>query len=66
MPNAELFAGALSLLMRHQLTGCTHAASQAASLFDRLSDTPELDEETRCLCDQISMKLADHAPKRCA
>ena len=50
--------------MRHDLTGCAHAASQAATLLDRLSDLPELDGDTRRLCDQMSIKLAHHAPKK--
>ena len=66
MSSEKLLVGALILLMRHDLTGCAHAASQAATLLDRLSDLPELDGDTRRLCDQMSIKLAHHAPKSCA
>ena len=66
MSSAKLLVGALTLLMRYDLTGCSHAASQAATLLDRLSDLPELDRDTHRLCDQMSIKLAHHALKSCA
>ncbi len=62
MPDTELWAGALSLLLRHDLMGCEHAAHQAADLLDRLADLPGLDGETRDLCERMSCKLA--APLR--
>lgn len=58
MPNAELYAGALSLLIRHDLTGCTQAARQAAGLLDRLADLPCTDDETRGLCEAMATHLA--------
>lgn len=57
MPNTELFAGALSQLLRHELSGCPRATRQAADLLDRLADVPGLDVETRQLCEQMSRKL---------
>lgn len=58
MPPTELWAGALSLVLRHSLTGCSHSAHQAANLLDRLADCPGMDEETRNLCEQASVRLA--------
>ena len=57
MPNTELFAGALSQLLRHDLSGCPRATRQAAELFDRLAEAPGLDRETRSLCEQMSRQL---------
>ncbi|NTV11923.1 MAG: hypothetical protein HGA47_14320 [Zoogloea sp.] len=57
MPSNPLWAGALSLLLRHSLTGCVHSAHQAADLLDRLADSPELDRETRNLCEEVSQRL---------
>ena len=57
MPNTELFAGALSQLLRHDLSGCPRATRQAAELLDRLAETPGLDRETRSLCEQMSRQL---------
>lgn len=57
MPTTDLWAGALSLLLRHNLTGCTHSARQAAAVLDRISSFPELDDETRTLCEQASFRL---------
>lgn len=58
-PTATLFAGALDHLMRHSLTGCSHAAHHAAHLLERLSDQPDVDSETRRLCGRMSEVLAD-------
>lgn len=57
MPAAELWAGALSLLLIHSESGCPHSALNAARLLDRLCDSPELDEETRDLCERASQRL---------
>jgi hypothetical protein len=59
MPSIELWAGALSLLLRHHETGCQHSARQAACLLERISDTAELDQETRSLCERASNRLAE-------
>ncbi|WP_153146114.1 hypothetical protein [Dechloromonas sp. H13] len=59
MPAAELWAGALSLLLIHSESGCPHSALNAARLLDRLCDSPELDEETRCLCERASQRLTN-------
>lgn len=59
MSNTELLAGALSLLLRHDETGCRQSARQASCLLARISDTPELDLETRSLCERASYRLAD-------
>ena len=64
MPNTELFAGALSQLLRHDLSGCPRATRQAAELLDRLAEVPGLDRETRSLCEQMSRQLdAETAPQ---
>ena len=44
MPSAELWAGALSLLLIHSESGCPHSALNAARLLDRLSDAPDVDD----------------------
>lgn len=59
MPNTELWAGALSLVLRHNETGCQQSAHQAACLLARISDTPDVDLETRSLCERASQRLAD-------
>ena len=61
MPPPELWAGALSLLLIHDESGCPHSALNAARLLDRLSDSPELDEETRNLCERAIRRLETHA-----
>ncbi len=59
MPTIELWAGALSLLLRHNETGCQQSARQAACLLERISETPEVDAETRSLCERAGQRLAD-------
>ena len=61
MPAATLWAGALSLLLIHGESGCPHSALNAARLLDRLCDSPELDEETRNLCERASQRLETRA-----
>lgn len=58
MPNAELYAGALSLLIRHDLTGCPQAALQAAGVLDRLADLAGSDGEMRRLYETMAARLA--------
>lgn len=62
MPHAELLAGALILLLQHNLTGCHHAGHQAAGLLERLADQQDLDRGTRTLCEQMSQRLTDRTP----
>lgn len=57
MPPPELWAGALSLLLIHGESGCPHSALNAARLLDRLSESSELDEATRDLCERASNRL---------
>ena len=63
MPTAELWAGALSLLLIHNESGCPHSALNAARLLERLSDAPDLDDETRGLCERASNRLSQPARK---
>lgn len=58
MPSSELWAGALSLLLRHDLTGCSVAARQAATVLDHIACCPEVDAETRSLCEAASVRLS--------
>lgn len=58
MANVELWAGALSLLLLHEETGCLHSALNAARLLDRLCEQPGMDEDTRRLCERASLRLA--------
>lgn len=60
-PNV-LWAGALSLLLRHNETGCAKSARQAADLLDRLADSPDLDSDTRNLCQRASDRLGTTIP----
>lgn len=61
-PN-DLWAGALSMLLRASETGCPKSVRQAADLLDRLADLPELDSDTRDLCLRASDRLGGtHRP----
>lgn len=51
--NTALIAGALGHLMRHTLTGCSHASHLAAQLLDALSERSDVDSETRFLCGKM-------------
>lgn len=62
LPPPGLWAGALSLLLRHNRSGCPHSARQAADLLDRLAAFPDLDDETRQLCEQESERLSSLRP----
>lgn len=57
MPSSQLWAGALSLLLRHHLTGCSLTAHRAATLLGRIALCPEVDGETRSLCEEVSFYL---------
>ncbi len=56
-PTASLYAGALDHLIRHSLTGCGQAARHAAQLLEQLSEQPDVDGETRGLCERMSDAL---------
>lgn len=64
--SATLFAGALDHLMRHVLTGCGHSAHHAAQMLERLSEQPDVDRETRCLCGRMSQALDAANPQQLA
>ncbi|MEW6678449.1 MAG: hypothetical protein AB1421_11050 [Pseudomonadota bacterium] len=55
--STALVTGALDQLMRHSLTGCRQAAHQAARLLDVLSESPDLDQDTRSLCGLMCDRL---------
>ena len=57
-PLSQIWAGALSLLLQHHETVCAHSARQAARLLECLSDAPEVDAQTRCLCERASLRLS--------
>lgn len=59
MPNTELWAGALSLMVRYAETGCAQSGRQAARLLDRIADMPGIDQETGVLLERASLRLAD-------
>ena len=60
MPSSDLWAGALSLLLIHSESGCPHSAWNAARLLEHLADAPEIDEDTRQLCERASARLLAH------
>jgi hypothetical protein len=57
MPPIDLFAGALSLVLIHEETGCAQSALNAARLLDALSDASDIDTDTRRLCERASERL---------
>jgi hypothetical protein len=59
MSNHDLTTGALTLLFRHNLTGCIQAGHQATGLLERLAETAALDRTTRELCQRMSDRLLD-------
>ncbi len=61
MPGTELWAGALSLLLLHNETGCHHSALHAARLLDCLCEIDDLDDDTRQLCERASLRLSQPA-----
>ena len=58
MPANDLWAGALSLVLIHDETGCPHSALNAAHLLDRLCEMEGLDADTRSLCERASGRLS--------
>ncbi|HMV54348.1 MAG TPA: hypothetical protein PLX20_09130 [Rhodocyclaceae bacterium] len=56
-PEARLCIGALTLLLRHGLTGCSRAAEQAADLLERIAAAPGVDRDMRRLCEAASQRL---------
>ena len=62
--NTALYAGALDQLIRHSLTGCGHAAHQAARLLDVLAERSDVDSETRGLCGQMCEQLCEQLCER--
>lgn len=63
MPNAELWAGALSLIVRYAETGCVQSGRQAACVLDRIVEMPELDHETCALLERAQSRLAEQLQK---
>ncbi|WP_310449636.1 hypothetical protein [Sulfuritalea sp.] len=61
MQSHDLYAGALTLVMRHDLTGCARSAHQAVDLLERLAASSTLDGDTRSLCEQMCERLLDQA-----
>jgi hypothetical protein len=55
----DLTTAALSLVLQHQLTGCTRAGHSAATLLERLAGNASLDAHTRELCERMSDRLCD-------
>ena len=53
-----LWAGALSLLLIHDETGCAHSALNASRLLELLGELEEIDDETRGLCERASARLS--------
>jgi hypothetical protein len=63
MPHSELWAGALSLIVRYSETGCMQSGRQAACLLDRIVEMPELDQDTCALLERARLRLADQLQK---
>lgn len=61
MHGNDLYAGALTLVLRHDLTGCARSAHQAAGLLERLAASPTVDGDTRVLCEQMCERLLNQA-----
>jgi hypothetical protein len=59
MPNAVILSSALALLLQHDECGSAVCAGQAAHVLAHLADSPELDAETRALCERASLRLTD-------
>ena len=59
MQSKDLYAGALTLVLRHDLTGCAQSAHQAVDLLQRLAASPTADSDTRSLCEQMCEHLLD-------
>jgi len=63
MPATDLWAGALSLILIHEETGCPHSALNAARLLDQLCDSEDIDDESRRLCERASSRLSHRGPR---
>ncbi|HLA36698.1 MAG TPA: hypothetical protein VJ001_17690 [Rhodocyclaceae bacterium] len=63
-PGLPVWIGALTLMMRYGLTGCTHAGQQAADLIERIADHADTDSETRLLALKMCDKLRDAMASR--
>lgn len=61
-PATNLLLGALTLLLRHQLSHCAHSGLLAADLLQRLADSAGIDSETRQLCELVSCRLYQDSP----
>ncbi len=61
---SQLWAGALSLLLIHDETGCLHSAGQAARLLEQLADDAELTRDLRDLCERASQRLRTPGTER--
>lgn len=62
MSSSHLWAGALSLLLIHEETGCVHSALNAARLLEQLIEIEDLDDDTRRLCERASSRLTRQEP----
>jgi hypothetical protein len=56
-PNHAVWAGALTLLLVHQETGCPHSARQAARLLECIAESEGLDDTVRALVERASLRL---------
>ncbi|WP_028311366.1 hypothetical protein [Derxia gummosa] len=61
MTHPELWIGSFDQLLRHDLTGCRHAARRAALMLERLIDSGDLDAELRSLCEAMTERLLDRS-----
>lgn len=59
MTPSTLFAGALSLVLIHEETGCVQSAMHAARLLEALSEASDIDDDTRQLCERASHRLLE-------
>ncbi|OGS91245.1 MAG: hypothetical protein A2Z95_01950 [Gallionellales bacterium GWA2_60_18] len=59
MQNNDLYAGALNLVLRHDLNGCARSTRRAADLLERLADSSTVDDDTRSLCARMSERMLD-------
>lgn len=59
-PSNTVWAGALTLLLVHQETGCPHSARQAARLLECIAESDGLDEAVRAIVERASLRLGSH------
>jgi hypothetical protein len=55
--STALALGGLDHLLRYLLSGCGHSGQVAARLFEVLAEQPDLDGDTRCLCESLQQAL---------